>query len=87
MARGRLVTADCADEATGADAPQGGAAEGSRQPLRLRNPLRRAGLPPRPGKRLEVGQAGMNRARQLYRVETMCAATLEVYERVLEAHR
>jgi glycosyltransferase involved in cell wall biosynthesis len=40
-----------------------------------------------PGKRLVIGQAGMNRARQLYRVETMCAATLEVYERVLEAHR
>ena len=39
-----------------------------------------------PGKRLEMGQAGMSRARQLYRVEAMCAATLEVYERVLEAH-
>ncbi|THD81870.1 MAG: glycosyltransferase [Phenylobacterium sp.] len=39
-----------------------------------------------PGGRREMGQAGMTRARQLYRVETMCAATLEVYERVLEAH-
>lgn len=38
-----------------------------------------------PGKRLEMGHAGMNRARQLYRVDLMCAATLAVYERVLEA--
>ncbi|HEX3701438.1 MAG TPA: glycosyltransferase family 4 protein [Phenylobacterium sp.] len=37
-----------------------------------------------PGKRLEMGQAGISRARQLYRVQTMCAATLSVYERVLE---
>ena len=35
-------------------APKGGGVEGSRQPLRLRNSLRRAGLPPRPGKRPEV---------------------------------
>jgi glycosyltransferase involved in cell wall biosynthesis len=39
-----------------------------------------------PGKRAEMGQAGMNRARQLYRVDAMCAATLSAYERVLEAH-
>jgi glycosyltransferase involved in cell wall biosynthesis len=39
-----------------------------------------------PGKRAEMGQAGMNRTRQLYRVDAMCAATLAAYERVLEAH-
>ena len=39
-----------------------------------------------PGKRSEMGQTGMNRARQLYRAEAMCAATLAAYERVLEAH-
>ena len=38
------------------------------------------------GKRAEMGQAGMNRTRQLYRVDAMCAATLAAYERVLEAH-
>jgi glycosyltransferase involved in cell wall biosynthesis len=38
-----------------------------------------------PGKRSEMGQAGMNRARQLYRVDAMCAATLAAYQRVLEA--
>jgi glycosyltransferase involved in cell wall biosynthesis len=38
-----------------------------------------------PGKRLEMGQAGMNRTRQLYRVDAMCAATLGAYERVLAA--
>ena len=38
------------------------------------------------GKRMEMGQAGMNRVRQLYSNQGMCAATLEVYERVLEAH-
>lgn len=38
-----------------------------------------------PGKRLEMGQAGMNRVRQLYRNDLMCAATLAAYERVLEA--
>lgn len=38
------------------------------------------------GKRMEMGQAGMNRARQLYRNDAMCAATLAAYERVLEAH-
>jgi hypothetical protein len=37
-----------------------------------------------PGKRLEMGQGGMNRARQLYRVDAMCAATLAAYEQVLE---
>jgi glycosyltransferase involved in cell wall biosynthesis len=38
-----------------------------------------------PGKRQEMGQAGRKRARQHYSVEAMCAATLEAYERVLEA--
>jgi glycosyltransferase involved in cell wall biosynthesis len=38
-----------------------------------------------PGRRLEIGQAGVNRTRQLYRVDAMCAATLAAYERVLEA--
>ena len=38
-----------------------------------------------PGKRLEMGQAGMKRTRQLYRVDAMCAATLAAYERVLAA--
>jgi glycosyltransferase involved in cell wall biosynthesis len=38
-----------------------------------------------PGKRLEIGQAGANRARQLYSVDAMCEATLSAYERVLEA--
>ena len=38
-----------------------------------------------PSKRDEMGQAGMNRARQLYRVDAMCEATLAAYERVLDA--
>ena len=38
-----------------------------------------------PGKRSEMGQIGMNRTRQLYRVDAMCAATLAAYEQVLEA--
>ena len=38
-----------------------------------------------PGKRGEMGQLGMNRTRQLYRVDAMCAATLAAYEQVLEA--
>lgn len=38
-----------------------------------------------PGRRAEMGLTGMNRARQLYRVDAMCAATLAAYERVLEA--
>jgi len=38
-----------------------------------------------PGKRLEMGQAGLSRVRQLYRNDLMCAATLAAYERVLEA--
>lgn len=38
-----------------------------------------------PGKRLEMGEAGQKRARQLYSVEAMCAQTLEAYARVLEA--
>jgi glycosyltransferase involved in cell wall biosynthesis len=37
------------------------------------------------GKRAEMGHAGMNRARQLYRVDAMCEATLAAYERVLAA--
>ena len=40
-----------------------------------------------PGKRAEMGQVGMNRARQLYRVDAMTDATLAAYERVLEARR
>jgi glycosyltransferase involved in cell wall biosynthesis len=38
-----------------------------------------------PGRRAEMGQTGMNRSRQLYRVDAMCQATLDAYERVLEA--
>lgn len=38
-----------------------------------------------PGRRMEMGLAAMNRSRQLYRVDAMCAATLALYERVLEA--
>ena len=37
------------------------------------------------GRREEMGLTGMNRARQLYRVDAMCAATLAAYERVLQA--
>ncbi len=37
-----------------------------------------------PGKRLEMGQTGMNRTRQLYRVDAMCQATLAAYQRVLD---
>jgi hypothetical protein len=40
-----------------------------------------------PTRRMEMGQAGMNRTRQLYRVDAMCAATLAAYEQVLAAHR
>jgi glycosyltransferase involved in cell wall biosynthesis len=35
--------------------------------------------------RARMGEVGMNRARQLYRVDVMCDATLAAYERVLEA--
>jgi glycosyltransferase involved in cell wall biosynthesis len=35
--------------------------------------------------RLRMGESGMNRTRQLYRVDAMCAATLAAYERILEA--
>lgn len=35
--------------------------------------------------RARMGEAGMARARQLYRVDVMCEATLAAYERVLEA--
>ena len=38
-----------------------------------------------PGKRTEMGELGRKRARQLYSVDAMCAATLSAYERVLEA--
>ncbi len=38
-----------------------------------------------PGRRLEMGEVGRNRARQLYSVDAMCAATLAAYEQVLEA--
>jgi glycosyltransferase involved in cell wall biosynthesis len=37
------------------------------------------------GRRTEMGRAGINRVRQLYRVDAMCDATLAAYERVLEA--
>ena len=40
-----------------------------------------------PGKRGEMGLAGMNRSRQLYRVEAMCDATLKAYERVLDVRQ
>jgi glycosyltransferase involved in cell wall biosynthesis len=40
-----------------------------------------------PTRRMEMGQAGMNRTRQLYRVDAMCAATLAAYEQVLAARR
>jgi glycosyltransferase involved in cell wall biosynthesis len=37
-----------------------------------------------PGKRLEMGDLGRNRARQLYSAAAMCAQTLAAYEKVLE---
>lgn len=37
------------------------------------------------GKRTEMGHSGMNRTRQLYRVDVMCDATLAAYEHVLAA--
>jgi glycosyltransferase involved in cell wall biosynthesis len=40
-----------------------------------------------PGERAKMGETGMNRTRQLYRVDVMCAATLAAYERVLDAQR
>jgi glycosyltransferase involved in cell wall biosynthesis len=40
-----------------------------------------------PAKRLEMGETGRKRARQLYSVDAMCAQTLAAYERVLEARR
>jgi glycosyltransferase involved in cell wall biosynthesis len=39
------------------------------------------------GRRSEMGLVGMNRTRQLYRVDAMCEATLAAYERVLGARR
>ncbi len=38
-----------------------------------------------PGRLAAMGQAAANRARRLYSVDAMCQATLESYERVLEA--
>jgi glycosyltransferase involved in cell wall biosynthesis len=38
-----------------------------------------------PGRRMKMGEAGMTRVRQLYRVDVMCAATLAVYEQLMEA--
>jgi glycosyltransferase involved in cell wall biosynthesis len=38
-----------------------------------------------PTKRVEMGEVGKKRARQLYSAEAMCAQTLAAYERVLEA--
>ncbi len=40
-----------------------------------------------PERRAAMGQAGQDRTRQLYSVEAMCQATLDIYRRVLEAHR
>ena len=40
-----------------------------------------------PGQRLAMGQTGMNRTRQLYRVDAMCDATLAAYERVLDLRK
>ena len=40
-----------------------------------------------PERRGEMGQSGMTRVRQLYRVDAMCAATLAAYARVLSARR
>ncbi|HZZ32938.1 MAG TPA: glycosyltransferase family 4 protein [Phenylobacterium sp.] len=40
-----------------------------------------------PAERAKMGETGMNRTRQLYRVDVMCAATLAAYERVLAARR
>jgi glycosyltransferase involved in cell wall biosynthesis len=37
------------------------------------------------GQRVEMGHAGQNRVRKLYRVDAMCEATLAAYERVLKA--
>jgi len=38
-----------------------------------------------PTKRLEMGEVGRKRARQLYSADAMCAQTLAAYEKVLEA--
>ena len=40
-----------------------------------------------PDRRAEMGRTGQARSRELYSVNAMCAATLGVYRRVLEAHR
>lgn len=39
-----------------------------------------------PVKRMEMGETGRRRARQLYSVDAMCAQTLAAYERILETH-
>ena len=39
-----------------------------------------------PGRRADMGELGRKRARQLYSVDAMCAATLCAYEQILEAH-
>ncbi|MDZ4363949.1 glycosyltransferase family 4 protein [Brevundimonas sp.] len=38
-----------------------------------------------PARRMEMGETGRRRARQLYSVDAMCAQTLAAYEKVLEA--
>jgi glycosyltransferase involved in cell wall biosynthesis len=38
-----------------------------------------------PGKRLEMGDLGRKRARQLYSADAMCAQTMAAYQKVLEA--
>lgn len=40
-----------------------------------------------PGKRLEMGEVGKKRARQLYSADAMCAQTLAAYEKVLGDRR
>ena len=40
-----------------------------------------------PSKRAEMGQIGLNRTRQRYRVDVMCAETLAAYERILHTRR
>ncbi|MBL8555306.1 MAG: glycosyltransferase family 4 protein [Phenylobacterium sp.] len=40
-----------------------------------------------PARRMEMGEVGRRRARQLYSVDAMCAQTLAAYEWVLEARR
>jgi glycosyltransferase involved in cell wall biosynthesis len=56
------------------------------EPIAWANAISRA-IDLGPGRRGEMGQAGMNRTRQLYRVDAMCAATLAAYEQVLAGRR